>query len=555
MRLPLLIALAVGAILTIFATTPPWPRDAGASAAQFSSGRAMRDVAEIARAPHPTGSAELVRVRGYLAQRMARLGMTVSTSESRLEGKGLERLNRWSGRQDRDVPLVNLIGVLPGRDPALPAVLLMAHYDTVWGSPGASDDSAGVAASLEIVRALRTGGQPPRDVIVLLTDGEELGLEGAKVFFAAHPLRQRIGAIVNMEARGGGGRASLFQTARENGPAMALYAAHVSRPAASSLAAFIYSVLPNDTDLTPALQGPYLAYNFAFIGRSGLYHSPLATPDRLDEGSLQDMGQQALDLTRALTAAAPLPVKGPDVVFFDVFGLFTALWPAWLGWPMLAVAVAGLAFAVRRGGTAGLVEGLGRMLGLILFAAALFYALNWISTGGGRGEYYDRLAAIPRLEVMVLLGSLAAFLLLFGKRAVSPGLTAGASMPLLVLGIAGQWLAPTAAFVVVVPVLLIALALVWSRPWPQAGVAALVVGYMGALGHQLMQGVGPDMPMAAALPLALGSAAVLPLWSGLSTKTARLGIAIALGLSVATALWVQLDAPAETRAVYAKPAG
>ena len=52
--------------------------------------------------------------------------------------------------------------------------------------------------------------------IVLLTDGEELGLQGAKQFFAGDPLLPRIGAIINMEARGGGsiraGRASARAT-------------------------------------------------------------------------------------------------------------------------------------------------------------------------------------------------------------------------------------------------------------------------------------------------------------------------------------------------------
>ena len=53
-------------------------------------------------------------------------------------------------------------------------------------------------------------------------------------------------------------------------------------------------------------------FNFAFIGRPGLYHSPLATPDALDQGALQDMGRQLLDLTRGLLAAPALPGKAAD---------------------------------------------------------------------------------------------------------------------------------------------------------------------------------------------------------------------------------------------------
>eukprot|EP01035_Chromulina_nebulosa_P027663 gene27663-36412_t len=43
------------------------------------------------------------------------------------------------------------------------------------------------------------------DEIVILTDGEEAGLLGAELFFAEHPLRKRIGLLINLESRGGGG--------------------------------------------------------------------------------------------------------------------------------------------------------------------------------------------------------------------------------------------------------------------------------------------------------------------------------------------------------------
>jgi len=45
---------------------------------------------------------------------------------------------------------------------AAPAVALMAHYDSVPASTGASDDAAGVASALEIVRAIKARGVPAR---------------------------------------------------------------------------------------------------------------------------------------------------------------------------------------------------------------------------------------------------------------------------------------------------------------------------------------------------------------------------------------------------------
>lgn len=540
--------LLAALLLGIFATTPPQSRDSRTSARDFSAARAMNDVAAIASAPHPTASAENARVRAYLAMRMQALGMEVSSDSGAVGDWGTKRLARWSGRPVAPITLTNVIGVLPGKDRTLPAVVLMAHHDTVWGSPGAADDSAGIAASLEVVRAIRAQGQPRRDLIVLATDAEELGLEGAEHFFASHPLRSHVGAVINMEARGGGGRATLFQTSRHNGEAVALYADAVARPGASSLSAYVYSVLPNDTDLTPVIAGPYTAYNFAFIGRPGLYHSPKATPERLDAGALQDMGGQVLDLTTALLAAERLPGRAPDRVFFDMFGLMTIAFPTWLGWLLLALGAGGCLAALRGGSLREIGQGTGRMLALLLGAGAVITALNVVSMEAGKPNYYDRLAAIPRLEAMALLGGIAAFLAVMGGWRGSRVAHAGAMLPLALLALAAQALAPTAAYVLVLPVLFGGVGL---HRWTQPVVVALVTGYMLALGHQLMQGVGPTMAGAAALPLALAAAVLLPMWVPMPRRALRGAVAGLLMAALGMALWVRLDAPADTIAAYA----
>lgn len=554
----LLWLVAIAAIgLAIMATTPPRPRAGNAPDDAFSAMRAMGDVEAIARAPHTGGSAENARVRAYLLSRMQVLGMEVSTSQFPGSDYATRRLNHWSGRSDPPMTLTNLIGVMPGKDRRLPAVLLMAHHDTVWGSPGAADDSAGVAATLEAVRALRASGQPRRDVIVLFTDGEELGLEGAKHFFAADPLREHVGAVINMEARGGGGRTTMFQTSHDNGEAVLLYKKAVRHPGTSSLSAYVYSVLPNDTDLTPVVHGPWLAYNFAFIGRSGLYHSPKATPDRLGKGALQDMGTQVLELSRALAALPDLPEKSRDAVFFDLFGTMTMVWPAWLGWGMLAIAALGLWAAARPVKGKVLAAGAGRMVLLVGLAGLLFWGLNQLSLRPGPSNYYDRLAAIPKLEGMVLFGALAAFLAVIGTWKADVRQATGATLPWLFLGLAGQALAPTAAYVIVMPVMLAALVLAAQRWLPAfianllaAVVGAGVLGYMLALGHQLMQGVGPTMPFAAAVPLGLGAMAVLPLWTALPRRNVVIAVLVTLAASAGFSAWVRFDALADTVAAY-----
>ena len=93
--------------------------------------------------------------------------------------------------------LRNIVGQLPGR---LPAILLIAHYDTtpVPGYLGANNSAAGVGAVVAIAKALRSDPERPGQVAVrfLLTDGEEApagfsdfyaeGLRGSKAYAAAH---------------------------------------------------------------------------------------------------------------------------------------------------------------------------------------------------------------------------------------------------------------------------------------------------------------------------------------------------------------------------------
>jgi glutaminyl-peptide cyclotransferase len=96
--------------------------------------------------------------------------------------------------------LRNIVGVLPGR---APAILIGAHYDTQYrpkGFVGANDSAAGTAALIELARDLRadlpTGH---REIVFVLFDGEEAppgcsdrdfqycALRGSRAYAAAHP--------------------------------------------------------------------------------------------------------------------------------------------------------------------------------------------------------------------------------------------------------------------------------------------------------------------------------------------------------------------------------
>jgi hypothetical protein len=94
-----------------------------------------------------------------------------------------------------DIPAQNVIGVLPGRDPALAedTVVLGAHYDhlgRVGGNvhPGADDNASGTAVVLGLARAFAAAGGTARTLVFAFFGAEELGLIGS-AHYVKHPSR------------------------------------------------------------------------------------------------------------------------------------------------------------------------------------------------------------------------------------------------------------------------------------------------------------------------------------------------------------------------------
>src|SRR5688500_4200890 len=314
--LALLAALIAGAALAWWSERTPEPRPASAPASEFSATRAMADVEAIAARPHPLGSAENRRVRDHVVARMQALGLETYARR----GSALHHRDYRGDLIVEGGTVENAIGVLPGRDRSKPALALMAHYDSVPNSPGAADDAAGVAVALETARALKARGQPERDVMLVITDGEESGLFGAHAFFERDPLAKRIGFVINMEARGNGGRTQMFETGPGDGATVALYRRAVDDPSAASLSVYLYERMPNNTDFTVPKDKGILGLNFAFIGRQFDYHSPTSTPANLDRGSVQHMGDQVLATAAAAAFAPDLPRKTENAVYSQTFG-------------------------------------------------------------------------------------------------------------------------------------------------------------------------------------------------------------------------------------------
>ncbi|WP_017666839.1 M20/M25/M40 family metallo-hydrolase [Sandarakinorhabdus sp. AAP62] len=568
-RWPLfLLTLAAGLLLGWWTIQTPTPVDASAPADQFSAGRAMVDVRVLAREPHPTGTQANLAGIAHMERRLATLGFTTRRVVTPLNGKPAQRLAKWGG--DPSQPAISLVAIRRGGDAALPAVALLAHHDSVWASPGAADDIAGVAAALEIARAIPQARQR-RDLVLIFTDAEELGLVGARAIYRDNedPIAARTGVLINLEARGGGGRAMMFQTGPQNGDLVRRLADVTPGASASSLAVTLYESLPNDTDFTPVKDRGIAGLNFAFIGDAWGYHSPLMTPDRLDQGALQHLGDSVLAITRDLVTAPALPARSENAVFASAPLIGIIAYSPATGWGLLA-AIAGLlviAALWRRAewSLGGMLMALGQAVLALIIAGLLMFGLNLLSGSVG-GEYYDRLAALPRLEMVAALAALAVLLFLAAAPAGSlwdRWLTwaalcfAGALVAQIVL--------PGAGPVLAWPALLAAIAAVLgARPgttgMAQVAPAALLAIPGLALGAELFHfaflGIGAPMPFATVpllIPVLALLAPMLPDGPGSlgNRRPALLAGAAAVLLAAGLALWVNLDPVAPSVPPYA----
>jgi Peptidase family M28 len=299
-------------LLSILSLVPP-EINANAPPTEFSSARAREYLKAITVKPHPIGSPAHAEVRDYIFGELVKMGLQPQVQKT-------TAVNTHWGSAYRAATVQNVVAKLEGTANTR-AVLLVAHYDTVPHSPGASDDGAAVVSLLETLRALKAGAPLKNDVIFLATDGEEIGLLGALAFVQQHPWAKDVGVVLNFEARGDHGPSIMFQTSDGNDWLIDELAETVNRPVANSLSADIYKLLPNDTDFTVFKQAGMSGLNFAYIEAVASYHSSLDNMANLDERSLQHHGIYALALARGFgNSDLNAPISRSEAVYFDVFG-------------------------------------------------------------------------------------------------------------------------------------------------------------------------------------------------------------------------------------------
>ncbi|HVO97917.1 MAG TPA: M20/M25/M40 family metallo-hydrolase [Bryobacteraceae bacterium] len=97
------------------------------------------------------------------------------------------RLNLKATASDRDVDGLNIIGEIPGGDKKDEFVMIGAHFDSWHTGTGATDNGAGSAVMIEVMRILKALNlKMDRTVRIGLWSGEEEGLFGSRAYVKEH---------------------------------------------------------------------------------------------------------------------------------------------------------------------------------------------------------------------------------------------------------------------------------------------------------------------------------------------------------------------------------
>jgi hypothetical protein len=216
----------------------------------------------------------------------------------------------------------NVVGLLPGSGASDECVVVGAHYDHLgYGGeaslapdrigeihPGADDNASGVAALLQVGRALQAFGPLPRPVVLVAFGGEELGLLGSS-WFVKHGVGrcpiEKLQLMVNLDMVGRPREGKLYvegaataKGLRERVAALAQEAPPVPMTLAWGQGE---GFGPSDHTSFYAKGVPVL---FFFTGAHADYHRPTDTADKVDPRAVADVAQLAFRVV-ADAAAAP----------------------------------------------------------------------------------------------------------------------------------------------------------------------------------------------------------------------------------------------------------
>lgn len=355
---------------------PQKPLQESSDPTEFSMNNALMHLKNISLNVHHVGSTEHKTVQKYIVAELEKLGLKPHIQTQTVINK------KWFAGTTTE----NIIAKIEG-DQNSKSLVLLSHYDSgPHSSFGASDAGSGVVTILEGVRAfLAKNTKPKNDIIIVISDAEELGLLGAQAFVNHHEWAKNVGLVLNFEARGSGGPSyMLMETNGKNGKLLSEFVkANPTYPAANSLMYSIYKTLPNDTDLTVFReQGDIEGFNFAFIGDHFDYHTAQDTYQRIDHTTLSHQADYFTTTLNHFAYANLNDLKSDkDYVYVNFPGIkllsypFSWVYPMLIGACMLLLVILFFGISLNRLNGRAIAKGLFVFLGMVIIQGGISFGL------------------------------------------------------------------------------------------------------------------------------------------------------------------------------------
>jgi Peptidase family M28 len=288
---------------------------ASAPPTSFSAERAMAHLDVIASQSRAVGQPGHAAARDYLVAQLTAMGLQpeLQTTTSVLRFEGADSFGTGM--------VTNVIARIPGTANT-GAIAINAHYDGGATGPAAGDNGVGVAATLEVVRAVLAGPALANDLIIVFSDGEENGDLGAAAFNQLHLWAKDVRIAINFEAQGTGGPAMLYATSDDDGWLTGEYLSVAPDPSAYSMLPELVRALPGmrlACDLEDYLLNGAAGLGFVLADGTANYHTAQDKVANIDQGSMQQEGGNTLAAVRHFGTAdlSTVPTQ-PNRVYFTI---------------------------------------------------------------------------------------------------------------------------------------------------------------------------------------------------------------------------------------------
>lgn len=432
----------------------------------------MNHIKEIAKEPHSIFDDKAHdEVRDYLLGELKELG---------LEPKTYKYEDVYVERTETNEDIENIYAEIKGKNDSY--IMLVTHYDSSRakkeryaeedGSLGAADAGYGLSTILETIRAIKENNVAMNNGIkILITDGEEYGLIGAKEAVKEKEIFEDVNYLINLEARGTKGPAIMFETSPDNSKIIDLYA-NSEKPFSYSITPEIYRLLPNGTDFTVFLQNNIPGINISVLDGLENYHTPNDSMLSLNEKSMQHYGDQVLPIVTEFVsneeyATADAISSKDDSIFFIIGNVFVK-YSKFVNYGLLAIILVCIVILYKKFNIKSVLSPLKYTLinlGYTLLVAGVSYGVSRLAAVINKRPYKITYLPLIKYEYLIILGvivlSIIGYILIMRKVSnkfkEKNEYVLGSLILLFVLGLVLTLVLPGGSYLFVFPALLISI--------------------------------------------------------------------------------------------------